>query len=72
MTAMLTRLLSVIKQFKFHWIIYSRENAPFQEAPQVPRADTPGPLIWMQTQKSATTSSVVVGALRHLSPWCEM
>ena len=23
------------KQFKFHWIVYSRENAPFQEAPQV-------------------------------------
>jgi len=23
------------KQFKFHWITYSRENAPFQEAPQV-------------------------------------
>ncbi|RLD24085.1 MAG: hypothetical protein DRI70_08605, partial [Bacteroidetes bacterium] len=23
------------KQFKFHWIVYSREKAPFQEAPQV-------------------------------------
>ena len=23
------------KQFKFHWIIYSRQNSPFEEAPQV-------------------------------------